>query len=421
MPQDYDHTRRRQLHRRQEQRLRQERRRRRSRRIFLIAMIIALTVALACLIAALIMHLSKPKPDPVVTPTTQPDVVQPTEPETVIDIAFAGDLNVTDKLISAGTSGDSFNFTDVFMDVVPLLASADSAVLNLEGGFGEGPYGTAQALAPRELAQALSSAGVDFIQMANSYTLKNGLQGLNQTLNTIWNSDMEPVGAWRSEEEYDKYNGFTLCSIRGIKIAFVAFTKGMEDFLALPPGAENRVNLLYKDYTSYYQQVDTEGIKDVLKAIEREKPDVTVALLHWGSEDFNQISDTQRSIARLMKDEGVDAIIGTHSHQVQAVDYDEKSGTVVAWSLGDFLGDTPESLVLNLQITRNNQTGITKITGVDYTPIYNVSSETSIRLLRIPDAIAAYEAHSIDRVSQEVYEAMKSALNRITSRLEPKK
>ena len=421
MPQNYDDTRRRQLHRRQEQRRRQEQKRRSRRRIFLVAMIIALTVALAGLIAALIMHLSKPKPDPVVTPTTQPDATQATEPETVIDIAFAGDLNVTDKLISSGTSAGGYDFTDVFMDVAPLLASADASVLNLEGGFGEGPFGTAQARAPRELAQALSSAGVDLIQMANSYTLKNGLLGLNQSLDTIWQSGMEPVGAWRSNEENDKYNGFTLRSIHGIKIAFVAFTKGMDEHITLPPGAENRVNLLYKDHTSLYQEVDTDGIKKVLRAVEREKPDLTVALLHWGSEDFEQISDTQRSIAKLMKNEGVDAIIGTHSHKVQAVEYDEKTGSLIAWSLGDFLGEVPYSIVLNLEITRNNQTGKTKITGVNYTPIYNVSTETTVQLLRIPDAIAAYEAHSIDRVSEEIYKAMKTALSRLSAQMKPKK
>ena len=419
MPHNYDETRRRQLHRRQEQRRQQELRRKQNRRIFLISVVILLTVALACLIAALIMHLSKPKPES--TPTTPPDPTVATEPETVIDIAFAGDLKVTDKLIMSGVSEGGYDFTDVFLDVAPLLAGADTAVLNLEGGFGSGPFGTANAQGPVELAQALSSAGVDLIQMANSYTLKNGVLGLNQSLDTIWQSGMEPVGAWRSAEENDLYNGFTLRSIHGIKVAFVAFTKGLDEYMSLPPEAQNRVNLLYKDYTSLYQEVDTEGIKKVLKAVEREKPDLTVALLHWGSEGFDQVSDTQRSIARLMKDEGVDAIIGTHSHVMQTVEYDEKNGTVVAWSLGDFLGDTAYSVVLNLQITRNNQTGQTKITGVNYTPIYSVSTDYSVRILRIPDAIAAYEANSIDRVSKEVYEAMKSAMNRLTSRLEPKK
>ncbi|MBQ9761943.1 MAG: CapA family protein [Oscillospiraceae bacterium] len=424
MYEDFDKAHERRQQRREALKRKQMRQRLLRRRILMILVAVLVLAGLVTLVTALIKHISSPEPTEAPIPeTSEPIETQPIEPETVIDIAFAGDLNVTQKTVNAGLKGDAYNYKNVFMDVMPLLAGADTAVLNLEGNLCGAPYGT-DGRAPQALAQALSAAGVDLVQMANSRAVDNGILGLQDTLSGIRDAGMEPVGAWGSNEEFEKSHGFTFRSIYGVKVAFVAFTKGVGN-LGLPAGSEDCVNLLYKDYTSTYQEVDTEGITEILKAVEREKPDVTIALLHWGSEYNNQISDTQRQIVSLMQKEGVDAIIGTHSHYVQPVEFNREKGTVVAWSLGDFFGDgeksgTDYSLVLNLQITRDNNTGKARITDLDYTPIYTVTAEDgSMRILRIPEAIAAYEADGVDKVSDEVYAAMLSAQQKVVSRVDP--
>ena len=423
MANEHDQIRQRQLRKRQEQRQARERKKLRRRKLLMMIGAAALVVGLCCLVMALVRHANTPEPE-AVTIETQPSTA-PQEPQTVITLAFGGDLNVTDKTVAAGATGGSYDYTDVFMDVVPALAGADAAVLDLEGNLCGTPYGSTGTRAPLELATALKSAGVDMIQMANSSALNNGLIGLTDTLENLRSVGLEPVGAFASDEEYERQKGFTLRSINGVKVAFVSFTKGMDD-LGLPAGGENRVNLLYTDYTSTYQDVDTEGITAILDAVALEKPDITVALLHWGSEYNDQISDSQKRIAKLMQENGVDAIIGTHSHYVQRVEYDPLAGTVVAWSLGDFLGDgdragTAYSIILELEITRDNQSGTARITDVGYSPIYTVSSnvegDDTMKILRIEPAIAAYEANSIDKVSAEVYTAMKSALSKIQSRI----
>lgn len=417
MAYEHDETRRRQLQRRQEQKRQRELKRLRNKKIAIIALAVAVVVGLCALVTSLVRHMSKPKPEDAITTAPVPEELA--EPETVITLAFGGDVNITDKVVSQS------NWTELFMDVVPLFAGADSAAVNFEGNLCGGPYGTEGTRAPMELAQALSAAGVDLMQIANSCTVNNGLLGLSQTVDSIRSAGMEPVGAYGSVEELERYKGFTLRSIHGVKVAFVAFTKGMDN-LSLPEGSEGRVNLLYTDYTSTYQDIDTEGIKEVLHAVELEKPDITVALLHWGSEYNSQISESQADIVELMQKNGVDAIVGTHSHYVQKIEYDQEAGTVVAYSLGDLLGDgdkdgTAYSIVLQLEITKDNRTGQAKITGMDYVPVYilNVESETTqnLRLLRIEEAISAYEANSIHKVPEAVYTAMKSALSRINSRV----
>lgn len=419
---DSEEIRQRQLRRRQERQRREQQRLRRRRRTILGALAAAIVLAVCGIVILAVRHSTQPK-TPQATISTTPPVTEPVEPETVIHLAFGGDVSVTDQVVASGLSADGYNYQEVFRDVVPALAGADVAVLNFEGNLCGAPYGTQTTSAPAELAQALAAAGVDLLQVANSCAINNGLLGLTDTLESIRNAGMEPVGANASDEELAKNKGFTLVNVQGVKVAFVAFTKGVGS-LGLPEGSEGRVNLLYTDYTSTYQDVNTKGITEILDAVALEKPDVTVALLHWGSEYNGQVSDSQKEIVSLMQKNGVDAIIGTHSHYLQDITYDQKTGALVAYSLGDFLGDGDKSgseysVILNLEIVKDNRTGTAKITGYDCTPIYTLRPEMEgapLRLLRIREAMAVYEANGSDKVSETVYASMKTALAKIESR-----
>lgn len=343
---------------------------------------------------------------------------------TTIHLAATGDLNITQKVVGSGNGDD---YSGLFLDVASVLAEADITTVNLEGGLYGPPYGV-DASAPPALAQALKNAGVDLVQAANSYSIYQGAESLVSTVNGIKSAGLTPVGAWADINEAKASKGYTIREVSGIRIAFVAFTKGFAsknddmDSMTLPDISQGCVNLLYTDYASSYQEVDTEGITKVLKAVEKEKPDVTVALLHWGSDYNDTISTTQNQIKDLMLQNGVDAIIGTHPHFLQKMEYDESAGTFVAYSLGDFLGDVPQagteySVILDLEITKNHDTGKTKISGFRYTPIFTLSEETGVRTVRIESAMAAYDSGYLDRVSDETYAAMKYALERIEARI----
>ena len=374
-------------------------------RVRLLIIIGIVVTVLAGGILALVLLLPDKEPEPVGT-------------ETVIHLAFAGDLTVTDKVIAAGKTESGYDYAPILQDVLPLLADADNTVLNFEGILCGEPYGSSSTSAPAELLDALKDAGVDMVQAANSCSINNGLLGLSDTLTAMRSAGLEPLGAYATEQAFQESRGFTMVEIQGIKVAFVAFTKGM-DGLRLPEGQENLVNLLYTDYTSTYQKVDTEGITRIMHSIADEKPDFTVALLHWGSEHNDQISNSQNRIVRLLKQQGVDAIIGTHPHQVQSIDVDKETGTLVAYSLGDFWGDADRtasaySAVLRLQVAKNDVTGVTRIAGFDYTPIYTYNQETEegtvvTRLLRIPPALNDYEAHGLSGIPEDTYNTMKRA------------
>lgn len=358
----------------------------------------------------------EPEPSESTAGTTEPSATQ-MEDTTVIHLTAAGDINITDKTAH-------LNFEEALQDVLPALCSGDLTTVNFEGNLVGAPYGAEHASAPQTLMEALYNAGVDLVQMANSRSIYNGLSGLNTTLHNIRAAGLEPVGAWSTNEEARESGGYTIREVDGIRIAVVAFTKGM-DSMALPAGSENCVNVLYEDYATVWQEVDSAGITRILRAAERENPDITIALVHWGSEYRDQISSTQKIIKNLMLENGVDAIIGTHPHYVQAMEYNQENGTFVAYSLGDLLGDgetsgTEYGVILDLEITKDNLSGETKITGYSYIPTFNVRMEgQDIRILRLDEAVRAYETGYMYRVTQELYEDMVYAQTRIVERVTP--
>lgn len=420
---------------REEQRQKQRREQRRLR----VALIAAAVVLLACGLGiyfiarssqtrsvqtAATLQTTAPSTRPSQTEATQATTSRQRNTQTVIHIKAAGDLNITNAVVESGLAATGYDFTRAFMDVAPVLADADLTVMNFEGNVCGEPYGTERASAPREILQGLRSAGVDLVQTANSYSIFNGLIGMTSTLRAVEEAGLQGVGAFASDADYRKSGGYTIVEIQGVKVAFVAFTKGLGG-MGLPSGSENLVNLLYEDYDSTYRTIAKDAITKTLDRVNAQKPDIVIALLHWGSEYNDVISDSQKSIVTLLQKKGVDVILGTHPHLVQQVEYDPLTGKFVAYSLGDFFGDAVRggsnySIIVDLEITKDTDTGSTRVTDWSYTPIYTLT-ETECdgyrRVIRIREAMAAYEGNFVDKVTKECYDAMAKALTRITERL----
>ena len=101
---------------------------------------------------------------------------------------------------------------------------------------------------------------------------------------------------------------------------------------------------------------------------------------------------------------------------------DAQANTFVAYSLGDFFGDASRagseySVILDLEITKDHRTGDTRITGYSYTPIFTVTDEGALRVVRIREAMAAYDNNYFDKISKATYDKMAYALQRIEARV----
>lgn len=421
-----------QLRRRKEQR--REITRQRQRRQAVLRLLLA--VAALLLATVLIVWTSRnastqgaqadeTQPAPSVSSEDDGEEIWETEPTTVIHIAAAGDLNVTDEIVKEAMTVSGYNFSDAFLDVAPVLSDADLTLLNFEGTLAGPPYGSETGSAPTALVEALAQYGVDVVQTANSASIRAGVLGLQSTITALENAGITPVGTFTDTDAFERSGGFTLLEVQGIRVALVAFTKGMDN-LGLPEGSSQCVNLLYRDYTTDYKQIDRDGIHSVMRSVAASEPDITIALVHWGSELNENLSDSQQTIAELLLADGADAVLGTHSHLLGAIEYDEEKKTLIAWSLGDFFGNADEagtnySVILDMEITMDNQLGTASITGFSTTPIYTLQPEQSLlggrRVVRMEQALARYNSRYIGRITDSTAQAMEYALTRVEQRI----
>lgn len=377
-------------------RLEQKRRRRLQQRIVLGV----LAVILVLVIVLIVRGCQKEPAQESGTQVGNSAVQQPSapdesidQPDTVITLAAVGDIMVYDEQIAAAKQSDgSYDFSGCFSAVSALTMGADFTVGNLELNFCGEPYsGRPDFRAPEDLALALKEKGFDLLQTANTYSIQNGVSGLKSTLKYLNTVGIDHVGTYVAKDDKQTNEGVLLKNINGIKIAFLGYTKGVNN-ASLPEGSEYCVDLLYKDYDSEYKEVNSEAIVKSVKAAKAMDPDLIVAMLHWGSEWDTTIVSTQDKITDLFLENGVDIILGSHPHvvgpmkqvSVTTVDGEEKT-CFVAYSLGNFLSSPDsqkydyamESLILNLQITKNGKTGEAAVTGISYTPLYILKTETA--------------------------------------------
>ena len=234
-----------------EEQLRQDRRlgkaRRRKRRLRKLVPLLLLLI----LAVGLFLLLRKPKED-------APAQTEPAAPgSSVTTISFVGDICLDAPMLERFRSGSDYDFTPLFRRIVPRLAASDLTVGNLEGNITEGDTGSDHCYPPA-LLRALYSAGFDILQTANSYSIQNGITGLSVTKQAIEAAGMDVLGTWSSVQDRQEH-GVLIREVNGLRIAFLAFTKGMNN-LRLPVGAEYCVNLLYTDYDTNYSKIDRASI-----------------------------------------------------------------------------------------------------------------------------------------------------------------
>lgn len=351
-----------------------------------------------------------------------------------VTITAVGDIAISDAQLADARNGDGYDFSPCFFGAAGLLGDADLTVGNLECNFSGTPYGSAASSAPTVLADTLAGLGFDLLQTANSAAIQGGMDGLEATIDAIEMAGMQPVGTFKTPQDRQNSGGITIREVNGIRIAFIAFTKGLGN-MSLPEDGAHAVNLLYSDYDTNYSDLDTEGIEAAMEAARQKGPDIIIALLHWGSEYSREISKSQKQVEKLLYENGADAIIGTHSHMVGELKADTitlEDGTskdvLTAYDLGNFYAEsakpgTQTSLVLNLEFTRNNWTDKTTLTGYSYTPVYcadfGVTEPNRYQVLNIENALALYEQDYVYRITDETYEILQSELEKLPGYLSP--
>ena len=327
-------------------------------------------------------------------------------------MAVTGDIMCHNTMYqdAYNSSTKSYDFSYFFDDVKQHIQTADIAVGNLETTFagskvGYSGYPTFNT--PEVLAKNLKQAGFDVVSTANNHCMDKGYKGIESTIDYLDEADLAHTGTFKSKEDQEK---ILIKNVKGVSIAFLSFTYGTNG-IAVPKDKSYAVNLIDKDL-----------MKSQIELAKKQNPDVICVSMHWGIEYQTSSNKEQKNLADFLFDNGVDVILGNHSHVPQEMekrtikleDGSTKDGFVI-YSLGNFMANqnkkyTQDSAILKLQITKHKDNGKISIDKVNYAPTYmykNTSkSSKKFKILDIDKEIKIYESKAEGAVSKSLYNTL---------------
>ncbi len=266
-------------------------------------------------------------PEPTPTPTPEP-TIKPSE-----KISFVG---VGDNLIHGSiylqaanrANGSGYDFSYVYQHTEDYFDNFDIKFINQETLVNDAfaPSHYPQFSTPTDMGYQVIDMGFNAIGMSNNHSYDKGPDGIRSSLE-FWSQfdDIAYFGFYTGDDA----NEIKYLDVNGIKVAFVAYTMYTNGLSIYDETCPKVVST--SDYETIERQV----------SIAKENADIVIASCHWGYEDTNQTIPLQNEIAQKLNEFGVDAIIGTHPHVIQTVEWIEnpENGhrTIVCYSLGNFV------------------------------------------------------------------------------------
>ncbi len=266
----------------------------------------------------------------VSNPSQLDDVKAPEEKR--LTILFAGDIMQHGPQITAAwdDSAQTYDYSSCFQYVAPIISKSDIAIANLEVTLAGAPYtGYPQFSAPDQLATAVKNAGFDVLVTANNHSCDRGDAGVLRTIKVLDSIGLKRTGTFLDSADY-RINNPLMISQEGITLALLNYTYGTN---GLPFNYPAMVNLIDEDKIIY----DLQYTKSL-------KPDFIIVFFHWGNEYQLTPDHKQQQLAALTREHGADAVIGSHPHVIQPMEYyqtDDTTGRnhLLVYSLGNYVSN----------------------------------------------------------------------------------
>ena len=255
-------------------------------------------------------------------------------------LVMVGDALMHMPVNNAMKTNNGYDYSRIFNKLKDRIGSFDLAYYNQEtilGGTELGLSGYPQFNSPYEVGDAFVGVGFNLVSLATNHTMDNYYRTGGKTINNsvnYWKKHEDKViaaGSYLSIEDRDK---IVIKEINGIKYALLSYTENTNG-ISVPSGKSYLCNVFSKEKAK----------EDILKY--RDKVDVLMVAMHWGSEYTNTPTSGELDKAKFLAGLGVDIIIGCHPHVMQPMDY--IGNTLVIYSLGNFV---------------SNQSGYNKQTGL---------------------------------------------------------
>lgn len=247
-----------------------------------------------------------------------------------VTIAFAGDASFE----GLGAAAEA-NRTGLLSAITPVLSSADISMVNVETAVGTGGSPVAKTFTfqtPQASLDALRSAGVDVVTMANNHGIDYGLDGFVDTLRIKHEGDMAIVGIGADENEayaplISEVNGQRI----GIIAASDVFDSNLVASWTAGPDKPGIASAEEAHQARLVQEVQTT----------RAQVDTLAVYFHFGTEKETCPNARQKELVDLMIGAGADIVVGSHAHRLQGVGY--KGDQMVAYGLSNFIFKAPSA------------------------------------------------------------------------------
>lgn len=249
----------------------------------------------------------------------RPKTAQETTEQTLVSIAFVGDIMLDEAPGQVVKSG-----RDPFAPLAALLNTVDIRVGNLECVIAtkgtpepDKPY-TFRAH-PRTLA--VLQRHFDALGLANNHSGDYGPQAFDEMLDLL---DARAIAYFGGGRDLAGAHKPLLIERKGLRIALL----GYNEFFPRSFEADfDKPGIAWSE--------DEQVQLDIGNARSQYHADLVIPVMHWGWEYEPTASARQRQLARLMIDAGADAVVGGHPHVIQ--DVETYQGKPIIYSLGNFL------------------------------------------------------------------------------------
>lgn len=275
--------------------------------------------------------------------------------ETKLSVVFTGDVMTHANQINAAEAADGgYDFSGYFTEIEKYVRKADLAVCNVETTLCDGEYsrfprlGVPRFKTPEQLAGAIAEAGFQVAAAANNHSYDNGLEGIVMTRRILEDHGLTVIGTRTTPGE----RAYTVKPLEGVNVALLNFTyesgriNGQKELNKHP--LDEKSSELINSFCFETLDEDLENVRKEINSARSEGADIVLVYYHWGEEYDRYSKVQQKYIAWSTAKMGADAIIGSHPHVLQELEYlpvtvDGREKTVpVFYSLGNYIwGEKP--------------------------------------------------------------------------------
>jgi len=373
-----------------------------------------------------------PTPPPTATPA--PTAIPERNAETVT-LAFAGDIIGQPGLTTdaMATDGDTtyYDYSDELEGVRDSLSGADLAACTLVGTISEnGPFEEGYRLSA-EMTSALAGVGFQVINTATDHILDDGLDGLVETVEQLYFSNLMSVGAYRSEQTH----GIYMANVRDVNVAILSYTYGTGGVSV----ADNSwcLDILTQDYMTDQATVDYDRIDADIAAAKSAGADIVVCFTYWwdSNQYYTSPRDNETEVVDHLFQKGVDIVIGGGVKTPQPIETrtvtredGSTANCVACYSLSNLMSCfndvyTNLSATVRIDVSRDVDSGEIWISGVSYVPLFMLDTDDyddydapsfKYRLLDAYGAMAEHE-NGEGIISAATYEAIQEGTEALRS------